>query len=294
MNGKIYLLTGATGLLGGNILRELVERGAHIRTLVLPGDKAAASIPKDVEIVTGGLLDDEALELFFDVPQTVEAIVIHAASIVTIDPKFNEAVRAVNVDGTKNILSQCLKHNIKKLVYVSSTGVIPEAPKGQKIREAREYDPDLVTGCYAKTKAEATNLVLKAAREEGLNASIVYPSGIFGPHDYGFGLITSCIKMVAEGKLRIAIGGTFNSADVRDLADGILACAQKGRRGETYIMSGGCHTFSELIEIIRTKAGMKKQVMTVPLWLVRPFAEIGTLYARITGKTAWLSRYNHL
>lgn len=291
MNQKRYLLTGATGLLGGNILKELVEQGERVRVLALPNDAAAAAIPQGVEIIEGGLLDDGALERFFSVPQSDETIVIHAASIVTVDPKPNETVRAVNVDGTRNIIAQCLRHNVKKLVYVSSTGAIPELPKGQVIREAQRHDPALVRGYYAQTKAEATDLVLQAARAHDLDASVVYPSGIFGPNDYGVGLITSCIKMVAEGKLRISISGTFNSVDARDLAAGIIACAEKGRKGETYIMASRCYTFTQLIETICREAGAKKQLFTVPLWLVSPFSGIGALYGKMTNRPAWFSPY---
>ena len=154
-----------------------------------------------------------------------------------------------------------------------------------------EHNPDQVIGYYAKTKAEATDLVLRAAREDNLDASVIYPSGIFGPNDYGYGMITNCIKMVAEGKLRIAIGGSFNSVDVRDLASGIISCAEKGRKGETYIMASRCYTFSHLIEIICKETGLRHYPFTVPLSIVRPFAGLGTLYGVITNRPAWFSQF---
>ena len=291
MEDQLYLLTGATGLLGGNILRELIARGKRVRALALPDDAAIAGMPHGVEIIGGDLLDDGALERFFSVPESAGIIVIHAASIVTIDPNPNEKVRAVNVDGTRNILAKCLRHKVKKLVYVSSTAAIPELPKGQVIRETEHHDPAQVFGYYGKTKAEASGLVLRAVRESGLDASVVYPSGIIGPNDYGSGLITSCIKMVAQGRLRVSIGGTFNSVDARDLAAGIIACAERGRKGETYIMAGRCYTFSQLIDAICREAGARNYLFTAPLWLVRPFAGIGTLYCKMTNRPAWFSRY---
>lgn len=291
MGEKLFLLTGAAGLLGGNILRQLLAGGDHVRALVLPNDPAIAKIPEGVEITTGDLLDNEALERFFTVSQNTCLIVIHAAGIVTLDPRPNEKVRAVNVDGTRNIVDKCLQHIVQKLVYISSTGAIPELPHGQVIREIENHDPDQVIGYYAKTKAEATDLVMRAVHEHNLNASVVYPSGIFGPNDYSFGLITSCLKMVADGRLRISIGGTFNSVDARDLASGIITCAEKGRPGESYIMASRCYTFSQLIEIICREAGVKKYLFTVPLWLVRPFAGIGTLYGKVTNQPAWFSSY---
>ncbi|NLI70758.1 MAG: NAD-dependent epimerase/dehydratase family protein [Firmicutes bacterium] len=291
MANRLYLLTGATGLLGGNILRQLIANGERVRALALPGDPAIRNLPASTEIVEGDLLDDTALEQFFTTTGNTDLIVIHAASIVTVDPRPNGKVHAVNVDGTGNIVDKCLRHKVKKLVYISSIGAIPELPHGQVIREVEKHDPEQVIGYYAKTKAMATDLVLDAAREHDLDASVVYPSGIFGPNDYGFGMITSCLKMVAEGKLRISIGGTFNSVDARDLASGIIACAEKGGRGESYIMASRCYTFAQLIETVCKESGAKGHLFTVPLWLVRPFAGIGTLYGRLTNRPAWFSSY---
>ncbi len=291
MSHCLYLLTGATGLLGGNIVRALVERGDMVCALVMRNDPAAASMPKEVCLIEGDLLNQEALERFFTTPGPDERIVIHAASIVTIDPRPNEKVRAVNVDGTRNIVEQCLKHKVRKLVYVSSTSVIPEPPAGQIIREIDNYSPDSLVGYYAQTKALATELVMEAARDHGLDASIVCPSGIFGPNDYGFGLITSCVTMVARGHLPVTIGGTFNSVDARDLAAGILSCAERGRAGEAYIMASRCYTFVQLIETIQATTGRQKKLPYLPLWLVRPFAGLGSLYGKITRRPAWFSSF---
>lgn len=291
MANDLYLLTGATGLLGSNLVRELVSKAKKVRALVMPRDPALAAMPQCVEIVEGNLLDTEALERFFSVADGSDLIVIHAAGIVTLDPKPNETTRAVNVDGTANIVEQCLRHHVKKLVYISSTSVISELPGNQAIHETQRCDPDQVIGYYAKTKAIATDLVLRAVRKQGLDASVVLPSGIFGPNDYGFGLITSCVRMVAEGKLPASIGGTFNSVDARDLAAGIVACAERGRKGECYIMANRCCSFDELIGAICSEVGIRKPRVKIPLSILRPFAGLGTLYGKMTHKPAWFSRF---
>ena len=97
--------------------------------------------------------------------------------------------------------------------------------------------------------------------------------------------------MMASGKLRIAIGGTFNYVDARDLAAGVIACSEKGRKGETYIMSSRCYTFKQFLETICEEAGVKKPLFTVPLWLVRPVSYFGNLYVRVSKKPAWFSRF---
>lgn len=291
MKDRLYLLTGASGLLGGNILRQLVDKNEKVRVLVSPNNTAIASMPQSTEIIIGDLLDKDSLDRFFTVANGVEIIVIHAAALVTMDPRPDENVYLVNVEGTKNIIGKCLKFKVKKLIYISSIGAIPELAHGIKISEVRSHNPDLVVGYYSKTKAIATDLVLEAVEKYKLDASVIYPSGIFGPNDYRFGMITSSLKMVAKGKLRISIAGTFNSVDVRDLAKGVISCSEKGKKGETYIMAGDTYTFTQLIDTISKEMKMKGNLITIPLWIVRPFANLGLIFSNITKKPAWFSKF---
>jgi dihydroflavonol-4-reductase len=162
MENTLYLLTGAAGFLGSNVSRSLIAQNKKVRALVLKGDPMKKHVPKEAEIVDGDLLDTNSLEVFFSVPENTEIIVLHCASMVTVSPDLTPKLRAINVEGTRNIINKCVEHKVKKLVYVSSTGAIPELPKGQAITEPESFDPDLVVGGYSKTKAEATQLVLDA------------------------------------------------------------------------------------------------------------------------------------
>ncbi len=115
--------------------------------------------------------------------------------MVTINPHFNQKLVDVNVGGTQNIIDKCLEHpECLKMVYVSSTGAIPEQPKGTKITETDHFTPideKRQVGCYSQTKAIATQAVLDACRDRGLNACVVHPSGITGPKDYAIVLEAS-------------------------------------------------------------------------------------------------------
>lgn len=130
------LITGAAGFLGGTICRQLVNRGDSVRAFVLPNDPAMKFVPKEAEVVEGDLTDKEPLERFFTIDKDTETIVLHIASIVSVNPEYNQKVMDVNVGGTQNIIDLCLSHKeCKKLVYCSSTGAIPELPKGTAIKE---------------------------------------------------------------------------------------------------------------------------------------------------------------
>jgi dihydroflavonol-4-reductase len=234
MKNVVYLVTGAAGFMGSNVCAQLLERGDKVRAFVLEGDKAARYIPGDVEIFYGNLCDKASLEPFFAVEQGVETICIHVASMVTVNPYYRKLLLDVNVGGTANIIDMCLEHKeCRKLVYVSSTGAIPERPHGEKIREVEEYvNLDEVVGWYSKSKAMATNNVFTAIRERGLRATVVYPTGIMGPNDHSLSETTSTIIKIIKGQMPAGIDGSFNMVDVRDLAAGCIAAADKGRIGE--------------------------------------------------------------
>lgn len=273
---RLYLVTGAAGFLGGTICRQLIERGDEVRAFVLPNDPAIKYVPKEAQITKGDLCDMESLEQFFTIPKDYESIVLHIASIVTVNPEYNQKVMDVNVGGTRNIIELCKRHpECKKLVYCSSTGAIPELPKGQKIAETEDFytlNPDKVVGCYSQSKAKATQLVLDAAKNR-LNACVVHPSGILGPEDFAIGETTSTLIKIIKGEMPAGIAGSFNLCDVRDLAMGTIAAADKGRTGECYILGNDEVSFKEFAKLIAEESGSKGVKFFLPLGMANFLAK---------------------
>ncbi|MCL1941115.1 MAG: NAD-dependent epimerase/dehydratase family protein [Synergistaceae bacterium] len=291
MKNTIYLLTGAAGFLGSNVSRALIKQGKTVRTLVLPGDPAAPHVPREAEVIQGNLLDVGSLEKFFSAGSGTDIVVLHCASLVTVSDEFSQKLYDINVGGTRNILDKCLEHRVKKLVYVSSTSTIPELPRGQRIQEVSRFDPKTVTGVYAQTKAEATQLVADAAEKAGLDASIIFPSGICGPNDYAYGYFTKSIIDIAAGKIPAGFAGSFNMVDARDLADGIIACAEKGRKGEGYILSSDIVTFHDIFELVSRYTGAKRVKTIVPLSVLRIIAFFCKIYGKITKKPPLITNF---
>jgi len=279
----IYIVTGGAGFLGGTVVRELARRGKKVRTLVLPNDKAKKYLPKQIEIIEGDLCDITSLERLFDIPDNTVFVCIHIASIVTVDPTYNQKVIDVNVGGTKNIIKMCLTPKCKKLVYCSSTGAIKECPKGTKIKEVDFYDENEVIGCYSQSKALATQAVIDAVKNDGLKACIVAPSGILGPVDYAVGEITKTQLQIIKGDLPAGINGSFNLCDVRDLADGIINAIDKGRIGESYILANDEVTFKEFVHLLATEAGVKPIKVFLPIKLAYLMAKSLEYTAKLNG-----------
>ncbi len=286
--GVIFLVTGAAGHLGSVVVSKLVARGERVRALVLPGEKHP---PENCEVFCGDVCDRESIKPFFEVPEGDEAIVIHAAGIVSIASKIPPALYNVNVCGTRNVVSLCEEKRVKKLVYVSSVHAIPEKPKGEVITETAHFDPALVNGAYAKTKAEATQLVLDAAAR-GLNASVVHPSGISGPYDNGRGHLTTLVMDYCHHTLTSGLNGGYDFVDVRDVADGIIECCERGERGKCYILSNGYYTIPQIFDILHDVTGEKLVKRMLPLWFVNLVAPLAEAYYKLLRQPPLFTKYS--
>ena len=293
MSKNIYLVTGAAGFLGSTVCRQLIDRGENVRAFVLEGDKSAQFLPKEVEIVYGNLCNINDLEQFFDIEQNVEMVVLHIASIVTVNPDYSQKVMDVNVGGTENIVEMCKSHKVSKLVYCSSTGAIPEEEKGT-IRECEgsiPLDPERIKGCYSMSKAMATNVVLKAAAD-GLNACVVHPSGILGPEDFAMGETTKTLVDIINGEMPAGIDGSFNLCDVRDLADGVIGAADKGKSGECYILGNEPVSFKDFTKLVSEESGCKPLKFFLPISAANLLAKMLEKKAKKTGEKPLMTTFS--
>lgn len=296
MAKTMYLVTGAAGFLGGTICRQLVERGEMVRAFVLPNDPALQFVPKEADVVEGDLCNIADVRKFFEVGEDTETIVLHIASIVTVNPDFNQKVMDVNVGGTKNIIDVMRVHpECKKLVYCSSTGAIPELEKGIKIAETDDFytlDKEKVLGCYSQSKAMATQVVLDAVKNDGLNACVVHPSGILGPEDFAVGETTKTLIDIINGQMPAGIDGSFNLCDVRDLAAGTIAAADKGRCGECYILGNDEVTFKQFSKLVSEEAGCKKVGFFLPIKIAYFMADVMEKQAKRKGTKPMMTRFS--
>lgn len=287
---KIYIITGANGFLGNNIIRKLEqEKNSEIRAFVLKGESIKSLENLKCKIYYGDITKKETLASVFENTEGKEVFVIHCAGIVYIKSKYNPLVYNVNVNGTKNIVDKVLNINAK-LVYISSVHAIPESDG--VITETVDFDPNKVEGLYAKTKAEAAKYVMDAVKNKNLNACIIHPSGIIGPNDYGNSHLTELVKEVASGKLFACVKGGYDFVDVRDVADGVINACNKNTKGECYILSNKYITIKELSDIICDCVKRKKINIVLPIWIAKIFALFFEIYYNLKKQTPLFTKYS--
>jgi dihydroflavonol-4-reductase len=279
-------VTGATGHIGNVLVRRLIDQGVRVRALVPPGED---SIPLDglaVELVEGDVLDLRALQQAFKGAQ----VVYHLAGMISIMPGVNEMVRRVNLEGTKNVLKAARQEGVRRLVYTSSIHALQRVPHGITIDEKIPFDPVNAISAYDQSKAAASLAVQEAIRE-GLDAVIACPTGVIGPYDFRRSEMGQLILDAMQTRRQLYVEGAYDFVDVRDVAEGLIQTSEKGRRGESYILSGEQITVDWLISTVQCLAGAPARLLKIPMGLARFVARFTPPYYQLTRKRPRFTPY---
>lgn len=285
---RVYIITGANGHLGNTIVRQLRRQGKTMRGLILPGESGQDD--ERMTYIRGDVRDTVSLQPLFEGLEDKEVIVIHTAGIVDISGEVTRSLYDVNVGGTRNMVELCLEHHVKRMVYVSSVHAIPEKSSLRVQQEIRHFSSEQVTGGYAKTKAEATQAVLDAVAR-GLDAVVVHPSGILGPYDGSGNHLVQMVSDYVHGKLPACVRGGYDFVDVRDVAAGCIAAADKGRTGECYILSNRHYEVKEVLKMVQEVQGGRR-LPVLPVWMAKAAAPVMGWAARRKRQRPLYTRYS--
>jgi dihydroflavonol-4-reductase len=287
----LVALTGASGLLGSNLLVALRRAGVDVRALFRSEGSIAhlRALPdaRGVDWVAGDLDDEDALVRAFD---GVDAV-FHVAAMVSILARVTPALTRANVDGTRRVISACRRAKVRRLIHTSSIVTTGLAPDEQGL--ATEDSPwDFGTlgldDGYCVTKKQAEDLVLEAVGSTDLDAVIINPGYLFGPMDSK----PSSGKLILDTALGRVPGVTPGGnvfTDVRDVAAGAIAAWQQGVRGERYILGGHNRRYAEVLPLIASRAGVRPPRMSIPRPVAGVVGAIGDLQYRLTGREPLLT-----
>jgi len=271
------LVTGATGLVGYNIVRALRQRQRKVRVLVRSLEKGRRLLPGDCELVQGDVTDRDSVVRAMAGCE----VVYHAAGFPEQWMKKPDIFRQVNVGGTRNMIDAALQQSVRRFVYTSTIDVF-DAAAGQ------EYDETLLADYpkgtpYERSKQEADQSVT-AALGNGLPAVFLHPSGLYGPGPSDSPGTNDFILKLHRGQVPMLLPGGFPMVFGPDVGEGHVLAELKSDVGERYILSEDYYALPDLARMILEELNLQKRVPPVmPMGIVKAVAAIGEWWAGITG-----------
>lgn len=272
---KVFV-TGADGLLGTNIVLELLKQGHEVRVFLLPNSPSKTLDTLAIEKTYGDILQPELID---------KAIVgcdavIHAAASTAMWPTRSAIVRRINVEGTENMIAAALKHSIQRFIYIGSGSSFDFGTKEKPGDENSPFTGAAYKLDYIDSKYEAQQLVLQAVQQKQLPALVVAPTFMFGPHDSkpsGGQLIIKVYKQKVPG---YATGGK-NYVHARDVAVAVVNALTLGRIGECYIAGNENLNWEELFIKIAKVVGVKPPKYKMPDAVTKSFGYLNTIYGKL-------------
>lgn len=252
------LVTGATGFIGGALVRRLLSEGANVRALVRNPDSAAWLRNEDCGIVQGDVTE---LSACAKAARETDAV-FHCAGVLGGWGIKHELLWKVNYEGTKNMLEAAEKAKAKKFVHVSSCGIFGPLNAGESAGDDRQHNP---VNAYERSKAESETLALSFARR-GQPVTVVRPEWVYGPGDMH---LLSLFKAVGKGRFAFFGGGKslLHPTYVDDAVDAMVAAAkEKAAIGQAFNIAGErAVTVKEFIKAMADAIGCEVPKANVPV-----------------------------
>lgn len=280
------LVLGATGFIGGHIAKLALEQGYHVRGFRRDPEATGHLGNAAIEWVSGDLADPGSLQKAM---QGVD-IVFHAAAFYPSRSKPGPVASQVAyaVDEIERVIKAAQEAQVKRFIYTSSLTTIGQPPKGQNrlANETDFYIPGTLTkSAYYESKFAMETRLLEAVKD-GFPAVIVNPTAVFGPGDVHLTLGRILIA-IRRGFMIAWVPATTNVVDVRDVAFGELAAAEKGRIGERYILGGFNTSIKTIMDIVASIFKVSRPRFPIPIKLIRLIVKIGDILP-------FLSTGNHM
>lgn len=273
------LVTGATGLLGSNLVRLLIDRGYPVGVFIHTRSytKTLQNLP--IKKHFGDVLDTESVEAAV---QEYD-VVVHAAAITGYWPSRSKKVREVNIEGTRIIIEAVKKFNLKRMIYIGS-GSSCNAPENKTIlKNTNLLFPGAKYGLdYVDSKYIALQMVLHEAKQNGLPALAILPTFMIGAYD---SLPTSgkLIFALAKQKLKFYTSGGRNFIHVLDVATAIANSIEKGHLGKYYVTGHENLTYKEFFDKVTKVAGVPAPPYLLSNSLIKLAGFIGSLKGNFMG-----------
>ncbi len=281
----MILVTGANGLIGSFIIRQLLNEGQPVQALVRKDSDLSLLediLPK-LELVEGDILDVPLLQKLFAGIDTV----IHTAAIVSFVPREEDKMLKVNVEGTANVVDACLLAGVKKLCHISSVAALGRKKDVVEIDETAVWEASEHNSAYARTKHLAELEVWRGIAE-GLQAVILNPSVVLGPGDWN----KSSVKLFRYiwNEDLFYTSGSINWVDVRDVARAVSTTLASNSWGKRYVLSAGAIQYHEFFGKIARAWGKRIPPIKITPFLAAIAWRVEKVKSLLTGKAPLVTR----
>jgi dihydroflavonol-4-reductase len=273
----LIVITGVSGLVGANLARVLVAAGKVVRGVIHQDLQGVADL--GIELVQADLRDLDSLVRAFKGAE----VVFHLAGLISLSLSDWQQLEAVNVQGTSNVVTACRMGNVRRLVHFSSVHALVQEPFDLPVNEQRALALEQDDSPYDRSKALGEQIVRQAI-DQGLDAVILNPTAIIGPHDYRPSHVGKAMIALAVGRLPVLVDGGFDWVDVRDVVQAAIRVAEAAPAGRRYLIAGHWKSVLEVAEMAASLTGFSPPRFTVPL-------ELAYAFLRITAPLfEWLTR----
>src|SRR3954451_7789373 len=275
---KVFV-TGGTGFIGGEVVRQLRDRGDDVVALVRSREKGSELESLGVQLAEGDLSSNDVIR---SACEDCDAV-IHGAAVykVGIPKSEREPMHDANVRGTERVLAAAWQAGVDRIVYISTINVFGNT-RNDVVDESYEREPGDWLSVYDETKW----LAHQAAEEriaKGAPIVIVQPGGVYGPGDHSE--VGNVIEQTRSGKLKALpfAGMGLNLVHVEDAAAGVLLALDRGTIGESYVLGGEIATMRDLVEAVAKVADRKPPTRELPSGFIKLVAPAGPLVGKAMG-----------
>lgn len=252
------LVTGAAGFIGSHVCRALCADGHEVRALHLPGDDLRNLAGLPVERRAGDVRDREGLRAAAAGCDWV----FHLAAIYALWTDAPERMIEVNVEGTRRVLEAARDAGVARVVVTSSIASFGGQGKGARATEESPFRLGATGDLYSRTKRQAHDVAVELARE--LDIVLVAPTGPLGPGDVGPTPTGRLLLSAVTLPLAVVTDTVSNFGDVRDIARGHVLAAERGRRGEAYLLGNQDVALTDLARMAQRAAGRHRPIVVAP------------------------------
>ena len=272
------LVTGPDGVLGSNLVRELISREYEVSVLLEDGKDSPTLDGLNIIRFSGNILNPN------DLDKAIEGkdVVIHGAASTSVFPARSEIVNKVNIDGTKNVINASLNHKVQRFIYVGTANSFGFGSEEILGKEGNPYLSAQYGLDYMDSKRKGQEIVLEAVKNDGLPGMVVNPTFMIGPYD-SRPSSGAMVLAVYQGKIPGYTTGGKNYVAVKDAATAIANAITMGTIGECYILGNVNLTYQEAFNLMADAIGVKPPKRKLPTLVVKSYGALNSFFAKLFG-----------